>query len=127
MTYSVEIEVDGLDLTELNMTEIQITISNLTGIETDKLRIRVDINDKNDIVHIIVIVDDEETADRISTSINDAIDEHNEEGIVRHFKRAKVVMEDSNLSISNRTTKGNRTIAMLTIVFMTFIIQNHVW
>ena len=75
MTYSVEIEVDEINVTNLNMTEIQDTISELTGIETDKIRIRFDTNDNNEIVRIIVIVDDEETAEKISTSINTVVDE----------------------------------------------------
>ena len=58
------------------MTEIRISISDLTGIEMDELGIRVDTNDNNDeIICIIVIVDDKETAEIISKSINTIIDE----------------------------------------------------
>ena len=56
------------------MTEIQITISDLTGIETDKLRIRVETNDNNGIIRIIVIVDDEEKVEIISKTINTVVD-----------------------------------------------------
>ena len=68
--YSVEIEVEGINVTDLNMTEIQSTISDLSGIEEDKLRIRFVTKDNNVIIRIIVIVDDEKTAEIISTSIN---------------------------------------------------------
>ena len=69
----VEIEVNGIDLTNLNMTEIRSTISNLTSIELDKLRIRVDVNEEDEVVHIIIIVDDDDktTADLISDKINE--------------------------------------------------------
>jgi len=69
--YYVEIEVEGINVTNLNMTEIQSTISNLTNIEEDKLRIRVDLNDKDEVTAIIVFVDDETTADIISDKINE--------------------------------------------------------
>ena len=68
--YIVEIDVEGIDITNLNMTEIQNVISNLTDIETDKLRIRVDMNEEDEVVHILVIVDDETTADTVNKSIN---------------------------------------------------------
>ena len=125
MTFSVEIEVEGIDLSDLNMTEIQTTISDLTGIEADKLRIQVDTNDNNEVIRIIVIVDDKETADKVSKSINSAIEEHNEQGIIRHFKSAKVVTNEKNLSISRGTKKEERTIIIFTIAFITFIIHSH--
>ena len=75
VTCSVVIEGDGIDTSDLNMTEIQSTISDLTGIEEDKLRIRFETNDNDEVIRIIVIVDDEGTAEKISTSINIVIDE----------------------------------------------------
>ena len=56
------------------MTEIQITISDLTGIEADIIRIRVNTNDDNEVVRIIVIVDDERTVEIISKTINTEVD-----------------------------------------------------
>ena len=35
VTYSVEIEVDGINVTELNITEVQNIICNLTGIDSN--------------------------------------------------------------------------------------------
>ena len=55
--YVVEIDVEGINVTNLNMTEIQTTISDLTGIEADKLKIQVDTNDNNEVTLIVVIVD----------------------------------------------------------------------
>ena len=75
VTYYVEIEIDGVNVTDFSMTEIQSAISNLTGIEEDQIRIRVDTNDINEVIRIIVIVDDEKTAEIISKSVNTVIDE----------------------------------------------------
>ena len=74
VTYSVVIEIEGIDVTDYSMTEIQITISELTGIEEEKLNIQFDTNDDNEIFRIIVIVDDKEKADKISASIKIVID-----------------------------------------------------
>ena len=127
VTYYVEIEIDGIDETDLNMTEIQITISNLTGIEEDKIRIQVDTNDNNEIVGIIVIVDDKETAELISKTINEEIDKHNEEGFLRNCKSARVVVKENTLSISRGVMQEEGTIMMLIIVFISFLIHNREW
>ena len=125
MTYSVEIEVERMDMTGLNLTEIQSVISNITGIEADKLRIRVETKDYNEVIRIIVIVDDEETAEKIRDKINVAIDEHNEEGIVRHFKSARVVVKENKLSISSGSMEEEkRIVAMFAVIFLAFIIHN---
>ena len=58
-------------MTNLNMTEIQSTISDLTNIEADKLRIRVDMNEQDEVVAIIIIVDDETTAEIIKDKVNE--------------------------------------------------------
>ena len=68
---TVEIELEGPDLTNFNMSEIQAVISNLTNIEADELRIRVETNDKDEIVRIIIIVHDETKA----IDIRDTIDQ----------------------------------------------------
>ena len=69
--YIVEIDVDGIDLTNLNMTEIQSTISNLTSIDEEYIRIQVELNENDEVVRIVVVVDDKTTADTISDKINE--------------------------------------------------------
>ena len=86
------------------MSEIQSTISNLTNIEMDKIRIRVELNDNDEVIHIIVIVDDETTAEIISSKVNEMDcqslkGEHDDsstnnpycEGILKYVKSARVV------------------------------------
>ena len=70
VSHTVVIEVEEIQLLDLKMNEIQDTISNLTSIEADKLRIRVDTNEKNEIIRLIVIVDDEETAIIVNEKVN---------------------------------------------------------
>ena len=126
VTYSVEIEVDGIDITDLNTTEIQTTISDLTGIKADKLTIRVETNDNNEVVRIIVIVNDEKTAEEVKDKINIAIDEHNEEEIVKHFVRAEVNVKENKLLVSSGSMKKEGIIIMFTIVLMSLITPNEV-
>ena len=121
VTYYVEIEVNGIDVSDLNMTEIQQTISNLTNIKADKVRIQVETNDKNEVITIIVIVDDEESANQLMKKI----DEHDQEGFLRNCKSVRVVMKENKLSVSSGIMKKEGFINMITIVFMAFIIRNH--
>ena len=79
--HSVEIEVQGIDVTDFNLTEIQTTISDLTGVDTDKLRIRVETDSHNEITKIIVIVDDEQTAEIISKTVNQCRNQQEIEGL----------------------------------------------
>ena len=120
MIVYVEIDVDGIDLTNLNMTEIQSTISNLTNIETDKLRIRVDINDNDKVVHIIVIVDDKSTADIIKDKISTAIKEGNPK--IRQFKRVEVKVKELEVS-SGMMYEGWMSLIM--VVLISFLVQIH--
>ena len=67
----MEIEVEGMNLSSTNLTEIQMAISTLTDIESSGLRIRVDTDENNGIVRVIVVVDDESDAKIIADKIND--------------------------------------------------------
>ena len=69
--YLVDIEVDGINVTNLNMTDIINTISNLTNIDADDIRIRIYPNDKDEIISICVIVNDKTKAENITKSINE--------------------------------------------------------
>ena len=75
VTYYVEIEVDGIDVTDYKMNEIRKTISDLTGIEAEKLKIQFDTSDNDEVIPIIIVVDDKETAEIISKSLNTVIDD----------------------------------------------------
>jgi len=84
----VEIGVEDIDVGSLNMTELRKTLSSLTNVEESKLKIQADVNDKGEVVHIKIMVDDETTANTIKDKINEAIDNGNPE--VEHFKKAEV-------------------------------------
>ena len=60
-----------MNLTDLDIMELKNNISDMTGIERDKLRIRVDMNEKDETAYIVVVVDDKTTAEKIHKSINE--------------------------------------------------------
>ena len=123
--YSVIIEViNGIHLTDFKMTEIRSVISNLTNIDADKINIRINTNEKDEIIEIIVIVNDETTAEHIKDNINDAIKEHNKEGILRYVESARVVVNEKVLSISSGIMKTeDKTVVLIAIAFMLLLIH----
>jgi len=117
--FHVEIEVEGIDLTNLNMSEIQNTISELTNIEKDKLRIRVDLNEKDEVITVIVVVDDKTTAENIVDKINIAIKEDNPK--VRQFKRAELKAKELNISSGMMNEEFVLLIMFTIISFLNYI------
>jgi len=55
----VEIEIEETSISEWNSTAFILNISELSGIEANKIEIRVDIDDDGQVRHIIVMVDNE--------------------------------------------------------------------
>jgi len=110
----VEIEVEGLDLRNLNMTEIQSVISDVTNIGANKLSIHAEINEKDEVVYIIVIEDDETTANTIKDKINNAINEGNPK--VQPFKSATV----KDVQVSSGTKNKSLLILTIMTILMTF-------
>ena len=50
----------------MNTTEIANTLSDLTGIEADKIKMAVELDEKGRVVRILVYVKDEKTANLIA-------------------------------------------------------------
>jgi len=118
VTFAVVVTVEGVDVTSFNMAEFQSTISNLTSVEADAIRVRFVTNDKGEVIQIIVIVKDEKTAE----SINSKIKEHEKEGILRCVVSSKVEVKEKELFISSELrTKGEMKITIAVAVLILFI------
>jgi len=63
--FTILIEVEGIDVTDYNMTEIRNAISDLTNIEADRLRIRVNMTENDEVLYIIIIPDNKTAAEII--------------------------------------------------------------
>jgi len=109
----VEISVEDIDVGSLNMTELRKTISSLTNVEESKLKIQADVNEKGEVVHLKIMVDDETTADTIKDKINKAIDNGNPE--VEHFTKAQVKENDVEPS-SGKMTEAWVTLTIVSLL-----------
>ena len=66
----VEIEVEGIDLTNFNETEFLGSVSDLTNIDPDKLRIRAEVNENDEVVRVLVFVSGTSIAETVSERVN---------------------------------------------------------
>ena len=66
----VEIDFEGLNITDWNTTEAVDRISDMSGVDPDEFQIMIKFDEENaQVVQIIVLVDSEETAKRVSQAI----------------------------------------------------------
>jgi len=95
--WTVEIIVDGIDTNDVNINEIIETTSAMCGVDKNKLKIGLEFDDHGRVTRIYVIVDDKNTADVISQTVNYCTaDETKGESkcdydIVLRMKRARVM------------------------------------
>jgi len=71
----IEIEVEDMNVTLMDLTDIKRQISDLASIEEEDLKVRVESDDDGRILHIVVIFDGEESAFFVSEVLNEAIKE----------------------------------------------------
>ena len=106
VVYSVVIELEeGIDVSELSMSEIRSATSVLAHVEENKVRIRVEVNEKNEIIRIIVTLSDKTTAENIKNIISVEIKEHNQEGFIKHFQGVKVETKEKDILVSRGIMK----------------------
>jgi len=104
--YAVQIDVEGMGVPDMNMTEIREIVSDISNVEALELKIRANINDKSNVVDIIVIVENESVAKIVKNAINRAIKEHGGDEVIKYFVSAQVVKIEPELS-SGIMNKGN--------------------
>ena len=75
--YVVEIVVEGMNASNLNMTEVEEALDGLADIASDKMTIRAVIDDDGNVVRIYVILDDEDSAVILSEAVNRASEQCN--------------------------------------------------
>ena len=114
--YTVTIEVEGMDVSSFSLIEIRSLLSDLTNIEKDKFRIRIDASDKGEIRNIIVVTSDKTTAEDIGNKVSAAISEHKQEGIVRFFKNVRVKVNELSISCGTMNKEKNVIFAMVLII-----------
>ena len=107
-----------------NMTEILSAISNLANFDPAQIRIRFVTNDKDEVVQILVIVNDE----TIAKNINSEINKHDKEGVFRYFASSSVEVKEKMLSISSgMKTEGEMKIVFAGIIIILFNHIHQLW
>ena len=118
--FVVEIEVEGIDAIDLNITEIRNEISTLANIEADSFRIRVYVDENDQVSSILIIVNDEPTAKNIQQEI-DELSPEERQGILRHFKSARVVVSEREIQLSRgKVVEGMSFIIMIAFIALLF-------
>ena len=64
------IEIDAFKLDTLNRTSILLNISKLADVDVDRIQITIDVDENGEVQHIIVITEDEASADDIAHATN---------------------------------------------------------
>jgi len=97
----VEIEVIGINVTDLNMTQIRSELSNLTNINEDDLRIRVNVDENDNVVSIIVFTTNRTTADTIGDAVNNKTSECKDDESSDEDERFIVEIEVEGMNASS--------------------------
>jgi len=92
-TVPVEIEIAvGIQVTEINTTELLEIINEQCGIDTDGMVIGFEIDDEGYIIRIIIYVEDEATALQLVEAVNDLEKDDNcQSGILCDTKEARII------------------------------------
>ena len=68
--FYVEVTLEGVKATEMNETEVRNVLEVVSGVKSDEVKIETEIDEEGNIIRIIVIVEDLETAQTISDAVN---------------------------------------------------------
>ena len=69
--WMVEAAMENLTLTEMNVTELKNTISNMTGIDSDEFSLGYEVDGNGYVVRVTLYVKDEESCSKLLKIINE--------------------------------------------------------
>ena len=118
MRVVIELE-DGVNITEMNSTEILNMLAVETGIDKNELSIGYEVNQEGYVVRVIVYVRDESNAQLIVEAVNRIEGGDNcEYGLLCHVKTIRVEAEGENLSYSHK----NEVLITVLMMMMTMMV-----
>ena len=126
-TWTVEIEIEDVGTSELNTTKLLTIISEVSGIDQDKLNIGTEVNNQGEVIRIFVYVNDANNAEIIASKIK-AIDKGDdcEYEALCNSKDVKISGDHNRILIvsksSHTVVKFYYIIMSILIVMITFII-----
>jgi len=119
-TYSVEIDFDNLFAGDVSLNDISIEIKTLTGISVD---VGLEINDDAYVVHVVVLIEDEESGQTIVDSVNNMKkDENCRYRILCRTKTARLIVI-SSLDLSDSRTKHETMFTMVMLMIVHCLIK----
>jgi len=125
--WSVVIGFNESTTNEVNMTELKDTLSLLCGIEADAMEFAVEYNDIGQVVSVIVLVDDENTAQKITSTVEDVTqNEVCEFGVLCQasgIKIKEIILIDFNEIDKSEHNFNINMIAMLLMMLLTTYIM----
>ena len=89
----IDMEMEDMNETNWNETDIIYMICEITGMKPDEFVIGVQLDSNKSILHIIVVVNDDNIADVITAAMNECKDNDNDDkcnGIIRYVKSTKI-------------------------------------
>ena len=125
---TVDMQFDGVNVVEVNITEIEVVISVVINTEPEKVKIDVDISDEGELEHIFVFVS-EEDAKKIVHSLSECVESNSKQrddlcdaSFIRHVKSVRVIVSELSLEGASIATETilSLIIALIMIVFINY-------
>ena len=119
--WTIEIDIESVDSSKVNITQIQISIKEMSGIEIEEDAIGIEVEEKSNTIRIYINAADEETARYIIESIERNREEGCSDVILCHSgTTTRVITESLTLSAA---PNENATITILMLCVMVLIIH----
>jgi len=132
--WALDLEIEGLNSTELNMSDVVDMISSIGGIEKEQVKIGLEVNDQKQIVRITVVLNNKQSAEEIAAALNDCKSEVTtrepnllvrdgekcDNGLLRYVKSATVVTSFVELSSAHYAQEMLLLISISTMILTLF-------
>jgi len=117
--WRIEFEIEDLNMSEFNSRQILMIISDSSGIDINAIDIASQIDDNGRVVKIIVIVNDEQTANTIAEILNTYESEGCNSNVLCRTK--KVEIKKGNRHLSGCPYMFEMTYAIMLMMIMLFL------
>jgi len=116
----IVIELDPVNESEVNQTELISIISNITGINEEDIVVKIDTNDDGKVVSIIVYVNEKVNADDVALAVDSIKTDPDkcESGILCRKKNVYVVTKERSLEASSVTSIHILSIIISIVCFL---------
>jgi len=96
----IEIDQASVLASELNVSELALTIGNLTGIDASNILIELEVDEQGYVIRVIVMLNDVDECEQVIAAVND-LDECESTPVLCH-SHARLVVDDVSISSATR-------------------------